>query len=242
MTMPPVAILAGGLSTRMYPATVRTPKALLEIAGKPFAEHQLDLLRRNGVTDVVFCVGHLGEQVVQCIGNGKRLGVRVRYSFDGPELLGTGGAIVRAAPLLQDCFFILYGDSYLECDYSAIAECFVHSGTAGLMTVFRNEDRWDRSNVEFEAGQIVAYDKTHRTPRMRHIDYGLGMLRRTVLDAYRSDRVLDLAHIYQDLVGRRQVTGFEVGERFYEVGSPAGFEQTQHYLERSRELREGTSR
>jgi NDP-sugar pyrophosphorylase family protein len=242
MTMPPVAILAGGLSTRMHPATVRTPKALLEIAGKPFAEHQLDLLRRNGITDVVFCVGHLGEQVVQCIGNGNRLGVRVRYSFDGPELLGTGGALVRAASLLHDRFFILYGDSYLECDYSAIAEYFVQSAWAGLMTVFRNEDRWDRSNVEFEAGQIVAYDKSLRTARMRHIDYGLGMLQRTVLEKYRSDRFLDLADIYQDLIGRRQLTGFEVGERFYEVGSPAGFEQTQRYLERSRELREGTSR
>ena len=161
--MPPVAILAGGLSTRMRPVTERLPKALLQVAGKPFAVHQIELLRRNGITDLVFCVGHLGQLIVEAIGDGAEFGVRVRYSFDGPSLLRDCGALVRALPVSRRAFFPLYGDAYLDCDYAAVAARFDESGAPGLMTVFRNADRWDRSNVEFVDGCIVAYEKDQRT-------------------------------------------------------------------------------
>lgn len=232
--MPPVAILAGGLSTRMRPVTERVPKALLQVAGKPFAVHQIELLRRNGITDLVFCVGHLGELIVEAIGDGAEFGVRVRYSFDGPRLLGTAGALVRALPYLGERFFTLYGDAYLDCDYAAVAARFDESGAPGLMTVFRNADRWDRSNVEFVDGCIVAYEKDQRSPRMEYIDYGLGMLTSAALRDYPPGQVLDLATVYQDLVAKHQLAGFEVPHRFYEVGSPAGLEETHRYLERSR--------
>ena len=230
--MPPVAILAGGLSLRMRPATERIPKALLELAGQPFAIHQIELLRRNGIADMVFCVGHLGHLIVDAIGDGTRWGVKVRYSFDGPEPLGTGGAIVRAMPLLGERFFILYGDAYLDCDYAAVANRFDASSASGLMTVFRNANRWDRSNVEFVGDRIVAYDKQLRTSQMDYIDYGLGMLRGSALADYPSGRFLDLAQIYHDLVQQHELTGFEVQKRFYEVGSPSGLEETRRYLER----------
>ena len=232
--MPPVAILAGGLSTRMRPVTERLPKALLQVAGKPFAVHQIELLRRNGIADLVFCVGHMGNLIVEAIGDGERFGVRVRYSFDGPKLLGTAGALVRARPYLGERFFTLYGDAYLDCDYAAVAAHFNESGASGLMTVFRNADRWDRSNVEFVDGHIVAYDKSQRTPGMEYIDYGLGMLTSAALQGYPPDRFLDLATVYQDLLARRELAGFEVRNRFYEVGSPSGLEETERYLERSR--------
>ena len=232
--MPPVAILAGGLSTRMRPVTDRVPKALLEVAGKPFAIHQIELLRRNGITDIVFCVGHLGNLIADAIGDGSRWSVNLRYSFDGPELLGTGGALVRALPLLGERFFTLYGDAYLDCDYAAVATRFEESGFPGLMTVFRNADRWDHSNVEFAAGRILAYDKQRRTSQMAFIDYGLGMLRSEALMGYVAGRFLDLATVYQDLVARHQLVGFEVTNRFYEVGSPSGLEETHRYLERGR--------
>lgn len=230
--MPPVAILAGGLSTRMRPITERVPKSLLQVAGKPFAIHQIDLLRRNGITDIVFCVGHLGNLIVDAIGDGARFGVHVTYSFDGPQLLGTGGALVGALRHLGERFFTLYGDAYLDCDYAAVAAYFNESGAPGLMTVFRNADQWDRSNVEFVGGRIVAYDKQHRTAKMQYIDYGLGMLKSTALQPYPPGRSLDLATVYQDLVARRQLAGFEVRNRFYEVGSPSGLEETHRYLER----------
>lgn len=232
--MPPVAILAGGLSTRMRPATEHMPKALLEVAGKPFALHQVELLQRRGVTELVFCIGHLGHQIVDLIGDGARFGVRVTYSSDGAELVGTGGALIRALPLLGKRFFVLYGDTYLDCDYAAIASSFDQSGASGLMTVFRNRNQWDASNVEFAGGEIVAYDKIHRTPRMEHIDYGLGMLRASALRAYPPGVFLDLATVYRDLLARHKLSGYEVSHRFYEIGSPAGLKETRRYLERAR--------
>lgn len=232
--MPPVAILAGGLSTRMRPVTEQLPKALLEVAGKPFAVHQIELLRRNGVAELVFCVGHLGSQIVDAIGDGTGFGVRISYSFDGPELLGTGGALVHARPYLGERFFVLYGDAYLDCDYAAVAARFDESRTPALMTVFRNADRWDRSNVEFRNGRIVAYDKAKPTRAMEYIDYGLGMLRGAVLERYAPGQFLDLATVYRDLVAERELAGFEVNSRFYEVGSPAGLEETHRFLEGSR--------
>lgn len=230
MTSLPVAILAGGLATRLRPITTQIPKSLLEVAGQPFAVHQLALLRRHGLTDIVWCVGHLGEQIRDTLGDGERWGLRLRYAFDGERLLGTGGALRRALPLLGEAFLVLYGDSYLECDYAAISQSFLNSGRQGLMTVVRNDDAWDRSNVEFAGGRIVRYDKRVQTPAMRHIDYGLGALRATAFDAYPIDEPLDLATVYQDLLAADQLAGYEVSGRFYEIGSVSGLAETRQYL------------
>src|SRR5579864_4998250 len=173
--MLPAAILAGGLGTRLRPVTETIPKALVEINGEPFLAHQLRLLRRSGLERVVLCVGYRGEQVRDFAGDGHTFGLEVEYSLDGPQLLGTAGAIRRALPLLGDNFFVLYGDSYLPCDYATIERTFQSSKMAALMTVFPNSDRWDTSNVEFSGGRIRAYDKVNRTAAMRHIDYGLGV-------------------------------------------------------------------
>jgi len=226
----PVAILAGGLATRLRPITSQIPKSLVEVAGKPFAVHQIELLRRNGLTDLIFCVGFLGDQVQAALGDGARWGVRLQYVFDGEKLCGTGGALVRALPLLGEMFLVLYGDSYLECDYAAVASAFLNSGKDGLMTIYRNEDLWDTSNVEYAAGRICQYDKINRTTRMKHIDYGLGALRSSVLSAYPQETVIDLTQIYQDLVAQDQLAGFEVTQRFYEIGSPAGLAETDTHL------------
>jgi NDP-sugar pyrophosphorylase family protein len=227
----PVAILAGGLATRLFPRTLTIPKSLIDIGGRPFAEHQLELLRARGIERVVFCVGHLGEQVRHALGDGRRLGLDVEYSFDGPRLLGTGGAIRRALPLLGEAFFVLYGDSYLECDYAAVEGMYRSAGRLGLMTVFRNEGQWDKSNVLFSGGRIVRYDKkAPQTPEMRHIDYGLGVLDARAFDAYDPEEHLDLAAVYADLVARGELEGFEVQTRFYEIGSEAGLAETRQHL------------
>jgi NDP-sugar pyrophosphorylase family protein len=227
----PVAILAGGLATRLRPMTEQIPKSLLEIAGRPFAEHQLELLQRHGLTNIVWCVGYLGEQIRDALGSGRRWGQQLQYAFDGQRLLGTGGALRRALPLLGEAFLVLYGDSYLECDYGAIGQAFVESDQLGLMTVLRNDNAWDRSNVEFTNGQIVRYDKRTQTSEMHHIDYGLGALRAAAFDAYPLDQPLDLETVYQDLLAAKQLIGYEVSGRFYEIGSPRGLEETRQYLE-----------
>ena len=172
-----VAILAGGLATRLRPITEKIPKLLVEVAGEPFFSHQLRLLKDNGLTHIVLCVGYLGEKIVEQYGDGSKWGVRLEYSFDGEKLLGTGGALIRALPKLGESFYVLYGDSYLPIGYRAVGHAFLASGRQGLMTVFENHERYDASNVWFEGGRIRVYDKKNRLPAMRHIDYGLGLLR-----------------------------------------------------------------
>ncbi len=229
MTLP-VAILAGGLATRLRPLTERIPKVLVDVAGKPFAEHQLNLLRQHGVKRVVFCVGYLGEMVKRVLGDGDRWGIDVQYAFDGDALLGTGGALRKALPLLGERFLVLYGDSYLDCDYEAVEEAFAGSKRLGLMVVFRNANRWDRSNVVFTDGRITRHDKRYQTADMAYIDYGLGALQAKAFDAYPEDTVIDLTAIYQGLLTRNELAGFEVTQRFFEVGSLAGLEETRRYL------------
>lgn len=226
----PVAILAGGQARRLGDVAVGTPKALLDVAGRPFAEHQIEILSRNSITDIVFLVGHLGGAIRDAIGDGSRWGVRIRYAFDGPRLLGTGGAIRHALPALGDRFLVLYGDSYLECDYGAVERAFLASGCDGLMTVYRNDNRWDRSNVRFEAGRIAVYDKADTTPDMHHIDYGLGALTAAAFDGYADAAAFDLAHVYQRLIARGALAAFEVTSRFYEIGSLEGLEKTRAHL------------
>lgn len=223
-------ILAGGLATRLGPLTATTPKALIEIAGKPFLWHQLQLLKRNGIERVVLLVGYLGEKIRERFGDGSDLGLQLEYSFDGPILLGTGGAIRKALPMLPEQFFVLYGDSYLTCDFRAVREAFLKGGREGLMTVYRNDGRFDTSNVEFDGAEILRYDKTTRTQTMRHIDYGLEVFRREVFARLPEGRPLDLAVVCQDLLGKGQLAALEVHERFYEIGSADGIRDKEAFL------------
>jgi NDP-sugar pyrophosphorylase family protein len=228
--MLPVAILAGGVAQRLRPITETIPKALVEVAGRPFAEHQLDWLHQQGVNRVVFLVGYRGAMVRETIGDGSRWGLTIEYVFDGPALLGTGGAIRRALPVLGSPFFVMYGDSYLDCNLVDIARVFQASNADGLMTVLRNDNQWDASNVLFEQGRIQKYDKRDKTPAMRHIDYGIGVLSAAALSGYRDDAPFDLATVYQDLLARDALAAYEVTSRFYEIGTPEGLAETRAHL------------
>jgi NDP-sugar pyrophosphorylase family protein len=227
----PAALLAGGLATRLRPVTQRIPKALVELAGKPFIDHQLALLRRNGIRRAVLCLGHLGEQVQAHLGDGSSFGMQLAYSFDGPKLLGTGGALRRASHLLGDVFWVMYADSYMDIDYAAILADFAGRDALGLMTVLRNNNRWDRSNVVFENGRLVRYDKRQQTPDMHHIDYGVALLRREALERIPPDEPYDLADLYSALVAEGRMVGYEVTNRFYEIGTPESLEEARRYLE-----------
>jgi len=227
----PAVILAGGLSTRMRPLTERIPKALLEIDGHPFLWHQLQLLKRHGIRHFVLLVGHLGEAIEKEFGSGAALDARIEYSYDGPTLLGTAGAIRHALPLLPGPFFVLYGDSYLPCDYRSVEEAFRRSGSRGLMTVYRNEGLYDRSNVEYDGIRILHYDKRRRTPAMQHIDYGLGAFNPGVFAALPAKGQVDLETVYQSLIAAGDLASFEVHARFYEIGSPEGLRDTAEFLQ-----------
>lgn len=226
--MPTVCILAGGLGTRLGARVADTPKPLLEVAGEPFLLHQLRLLAANGVDHVVLCVGHLGEQVEDRIGPGQH-GIRIDYSYDAPGLDGTLGAIRRALPLLPERFLVLYGDTYLQIDYGKADDAWTRSGCLGLMTVLRNEGRWDRSNVLYADGRVSAYDKAEPGPEMHWIDYGLGGLHRAALGHVTEDE-RDLGVLYAQLARAGELCGFEVFSRFYEIGTPGSLIETDVFL------------
>ncbi len=236
MTLP-VAILAGGLATRLRPATSTIPKALVEVAERPFAVHQVELLQRHGVREVVWLVGYRARQIEEVLGDGQPWGMRFSYVDDGPVLLGTGGAIRRALPHLGPVFLVMYGDSYLECDFADVERAFDASGQSALMTVYRNDGQFDRSNVEYSNGRIIRYDKRVQTAVMHYIDWGLGVFRAAAFEAYPVDEPLDLARVYQDLLAAEQLAGYEVNTRFYEIGSPAGITDTDRYLRDKARLR-----
>lgn len=236
MTLP-VAILAGGFGIRLGSLTQEIPKSLINVAGKPFIVHQLELLRKYGFTKVVLCVGYLGERIQATLGDGSLWSMHLEYVFDfipaagaTPKLMGTGGAIKHALPLLGDEFLVLYGDTYLLCDYDAVVSAFQRSGKLGLMTVFRNVNQLDRSNVFFSGSEILLYDKRRPVPCMQHIDYGLGVLHAQVFGNYPEKQPFDLADVYRDLIKRDELAGYEVMQRFYEIGSPSGLEETRKFL------------
>jgi len=225
----PVVILAGGLATRLRPVTERIPKALVPVAGEPFLAHQLRLLRSHGFRSVVLCIGHLGEMIEEAFGDGSSWGMRIQYSYDGPVLLRTGGALVKALPMAGPTWFLLYGDSYLRIDYAAVYETYRAGGKPALMTVLENRNAWDRSNVLFEDGRILRYDKHAPTPEMHHIDYGLGIFDSSVF-AGRKQEPFDLSDVQTDLVARGEMTGYLATERFFEIGSPAGLQELETFL------------
>jgi N-acetyl-alpha-D-muramate 1-phosphate uridylyltransferase len=226
----PVAILAGGLATRLRPITEKVPKALIEVAGQPFLCRQLKFLQDQKVRRVVLCIGYLGEQIEALIGSGAKFELDVHYVPDGPSLLGTGGALRKALPLLGDQFMVLYGDSFLPVDFVPIEQTFLASGKLALMTVLRNSNRWDKSNVLFQDGRLVEYNKQATRPEMKYIDYGLGIISSRTLIGYPENQSFDLAEVYHRLSLEGQLMGYEVHERFYEIGSPSGVRETEEYF------------
>ena len=228
--MLPVAILAGGLATRLRPITETIPKALIEIAGEPFIFHQLRYLQQQGIDSIILCIGYLGEMIQASVGDGSQFGVRVSYSFDGPQLLGTGGAIKAALPLLGEDFFIFYGDSFLPIPFKPVEKSYLSSKKLGLMTVLKNENQWDKSNVIYQNDSLIEYNKEEIRSNMSYIDYGLGILNANVFSRYPEGEVLDLSKVYNELSLKSELFGYEVFERFYEIGSQQGILEAEEYL------------
>lgn len=224
-----VVILAGGLATRLRPLTEEVPKSLITVAGKPFIDWQLIYLARQGVTHVVLCIGHLGRLIQDHVGDGSRFGLCVEYSYDGVCSLGTGGAIKKALPLLDDGFFVLYGDSYLMIDYYKVEALYKHSSLPALMTVFKNNNKLDNSNVVFDGNNVVLYDKVLFRQDMFYIDYGLSVLSKDVFLQV-SDDSFDLANVLSYLSKNNLLAGFEVYERFYEIGSHNGLAEFAQFI------------
>jgi NDP-sugar pyrophosphorylase family protein len=227
-----VVILAGGLATRLKPITEKIPKSLVNVAGEPFIFHQLRYLKSQGIKKVTLCVGFLGNMIQSVVQDGKQFGIEVTYSFDGEKLLGTGGAIKKALPLLGKEFFILYGDSFLRIDFNKVEQAFISSTKSSLMTIIKNEDKWDKSNVLYIKKELLKYDKNNPSDDMKHIDYGLGILSREAFINHHTDISFDLSEIYEKLCKASDLQGYPVKQRFYEIGSHKGLKEFTHYIKK----------
>ena len=233
--MLPIAVLAGGRATRLGPLTKDLPKCLIEISGKPFVDWQIELLRSAGYTELVFCISYKSELVQNYLDDGSKWGVSIEYSLDGETQLGTGGAIKKALPLLGERFAVIYGDSFLPINYAEVEVKFLNSSFRALMTVFENENVFDKSNVQFHNGQLIEYAKKLENPLMRHIDYGLTYFHASTFDNYAGDSNFDLADLCADLSKVGKLGGFEVHERFYEIGSISGISDLSNYLGKAKQ-------
>lgn len=225
-----LVLLAGGLATRLKPVTETIPKSMIEVAGKPFIEHQLILIKKNGISNVIICAGKFGEIIQEFTDRNNSFDLNIKYSFDGSKLLGTGGAVLKALEVAGENFFVMYGDSYLTAEFREIGNYFISNDANGLMTVYRNENKFDKSNVEYSDGKIIRYDKKSADDKMKFIDYGLGIFNRSAFNEFKDQDVFDLERVYQSLLLKDQLTGYEVKERFYEIGSFNGLEETKKFL------------
>ena len=226
----PVVILSGGFATRLYPITKNIPKSLISIAGKAFVIHQLEYLRKQGIKKIVFCLNHLGKMIENKIGDGKNFSMEITYSYDGLVPLGTGGAIVKALPFLGDNFFILYGDCYLPLNFKKVEKVYKSIKQKALMTVFKNDNEFDKSNAMFLNQKLIKYNKKNPTDKMNYIDYGLSVVSASIFKKYANYLTFDLAEVYEDLSLKKNLAGLEVYDRFYEIGSHIGLKETESYL------------
>jgi len=224
-----VIILAGGLATRLYPETLKIPKSLIKINNDPFIKHQLLLLKSKGINNVVLSLGNLGDKVEKYVNENNNFGLEIDFSFDGTKLLGTGGAIKNAFPKLSNPFGIIYGDSFLNIEYLDIINYFKQYSALGLMTVLKNNNLWDKSNIVFRDGKIIEYNKD-KSGGYEYIDFGFSILKKESFEDFLEKDIFDLKEVFYKLVNDNQLIGYEVFNRFYEIGSVSGINETENYI------------
>ncbi|KYK22480.1 hypothetical protein AYK24_02070 [Thermoplasmatales archaeon SG8-52-4] len=225
-----MVILCGGLATRLGKYSKNTPKSMIDIEGKPFLEYQIEILKKHSIKDILLCVGHLSDEIRRYFGNGSKFDVNIKYSYDGYKLLGPIGAVKNAEPLLENIFFIMYGDSYIKVDFQKVYSKFIKHNKLGLMTVFKNYDKYDKSNIAVENDLVVDYKKSNRTKEIVYIDYGMSVLRKESLDYVPKDEFFSTDKFFSNLINIRQLLAFEVKNRFYHIGNPDSLEEFRSFI------------
>ncbi len=225
-----MVIIAGGLGTRLRPLSNRVPKSLIEVQGKPFLEYQIGLLKRNGINDIVLCVGHLAKQIKDHFGDGKEFGVNIKYSEEDKALLGTAGALKKAEPLLEEKFFVMNGDSYLPLDYAEVMSYFKGRDRLALLVVYKNYNQYDRSNVVIDADMVKVYSREKQMPGMIYIHAGLSVITREALSLIPVGQTVSQDELWSELVSQNELLAFETHNRFYEVGSFSGLEEFRQLM------------
>ncbi len=225
-----VAIIAGGLATRLGELTKSQPKSMIMIEGKPFLAYQLEYLKKAGVRNVILCTGHLGQQIEDYFGDGSKFGISIEYSREDRPL-GTAGALKRAESKLLDIFFTLYGDSYLFLDYKLALSHFKSKNKLGMMSVYKNRDLYDKSNTAVSDGMVKRYSKQEKTQDMVYIEYGANIFDKKVLEMIPQDKPYGLEDLFPRLIEKEQLAAYEVTERFYETGSKQGIQDFTEFIQ-----------
>ena len=221
-----MVILCGGLATRLGDISKETPKSMIKIGGKPFLEHQIDFLKNSSIKDIILCVGHLSEKIEDYFGNGKDFGVKITYSHDGDKPLGPIGAVKNAEPLLEDTFFIMYGDSYLTADLQKAYSFFKQNNKLGLMVVYKNNNRYDKSNIVTKDNMVLSYGENDAT----YIDYGTSILRKKTLEFIPKNTFFTTGDLFTKLIEEKELLSYEVKERFYHIGNPEALKEFRKYI------------
>lgn len=225
-----VVILAGGLATRLGELVKDIPKSLININGTPFIFYQLEYLKSQGFKNIHLCLSHKKELIIDTLDQNNNLGLNISFSFDGKKQLGTGGALINALEYLEDEFLVQYGDTYLPIDYNKIISFYAENNRYNILTVFKNQNKYDQSNIILDQNNIVLYDKDLYDEKMEYIDYGLSLLKKDTLKEYDCDGFIDLSSVYKALITKKELIAFEVYQRFYEIGKPDGIKETEKFL------------
>lgn len=231
----PFLILAGGKGSRLGDLSKDIPKAMIEIGGEPFIAHVLRLLRREGVRRVVLLVEHFAKQIEDYVQDGAGFGLAVSYSRDGDSDLGTGGAVKKALEYVDQDLAVMYGDTYLDISMPTVYTAFKSSGLGAMMALLENNNQWAPSNVEFDElqGKVLKYDKKKPTNNMRFIDYGLSFFSRDLLETHCKNlkkTSFDMGDLFKAMAKKKELAGFAVNRRFYDIGTIENMIETRAYL------------
>lgn len=223
-------ILAGGLGTRMRSITGdKTPKALLTIGEKPFIEWQVRWLKKLGMTKLILSIGHGGELIENFLNTLSDLNLEIKIVYDGPTLLGTGGAVKKSLGLLEENFFVTYGDSFLFFDGIKMMNAHLDSQKPITMMVYKNKNQGDKSNVSILNSEMI-YDKKNIKPDMDYIDYGVSAFQRKYFLQNSNQDIFDLADLVSKASYKNEVFPYFAKHMFFEVGSPQGLENLSQFL------------
>lgn len=230
MTIKQAVIMAGGKGTRLRPVTNNLPKAMVPANDKPFLEHLLIMLKKRGVTDIVLCVSYLGEQIKSYFGDGTKFGLNIVYSYDGEELLGTGGALKKTESLLNNSFFFINGDVYYDLDYRKIAEEFEKNPTLGLMVVYHNRDKITQNNVIVQKGKLLRYDRDRIDPKLNEVDGSVYVFKKEILDMLPEGKSALEIETFQKLIDSNQFRVYMPENRYYTNGTPEKLKLFEKHL------------
>lgn len=225
-----IVIICGGLATRLGNLAKKTPKSMMDINGKPFIEHQIEMLKKQNIKNIVLCTGHLSEKIESYLGDGKNFGVDIKYSYDGGKRLGPMGAVKNAESILEKDFFIMYGDSYIFVDFNKVYDFYKENNELVCMVVYKNKNKYDKSNLIVENNRVIGHKDLKVEGKIEYIDYGTSILNKKSLDFIPKDSFFSTEDFFKKMIKKNQLLAYEIKKRFYHIGNPKALEEFRNFV------------